>query len=112
MCTTTECYVITGIFVGLFLLLVTWFAWRYPIKDNNGVPQQVLSVALAILLFPIYALIYAFQNPLQTNGVDQPFLTLFLAFIFWPIIFFIPLLNGKADETASAKVADSNGDWV
>lgn len=110
-CDTTECLVVAGVCAGLFILLIVWFAWRYPIRNKSGVGQKALSVFLAILFFPAYALIFAFQNPLQTNGVDQPILTLVVVLVFWPTIFFIPVLNGTADGTA--KVRDStDGEWV
>lgn len=107
-CTTTECYVVIGIFLVLFYLFVIWFASRYPIRDSKNLPRQLLSVVMAFFLFPIYALIYAFQNPLQTNGVDQPFATLFVVFFIWPAVFFLPLLTGKGEKKVltSTKVID------
>ena len=73
-------YVVSSILSGLI-------AYYFPIHGNAGKYNKVLSVLLAVFVFPVYLVILGYQHPLETNNSPNLCLTILVLLCFWPLYF-------------------------
>lgn len=114
-CSDTAC--IMGLVFGLFVYtaLFSLFAWSFPlvVGGSDGKRSRGISILLAVFLTPVYAILYAYQFPIDKN---QPIVSVVIALFFWPFAFILPCFNGDTSivEASSAKVSNSysEGQWV
>lgn len=95
-CKLTDNFIIwQSVGIVLVAIMIMVLAWHYPLrslKTNKSMPN--LSAFIALLLFPVYLIVVAWQNQIEMNNEPSPATTVVVTLFCWPLLFFMMPTRG------------------
>lgn len=91
-CDSTTCdhNVALTISIILSVAFAAALGYYFPIKDNTGGENRLISLVLSVLCFPVYVIILALQYPfIDRSGISRQGLTVIASLFFWPFVFIV-----------------------